>query len=784
MSESSLGAASNYSNAAATDKDDAADQAWSEPAAQLGGNRSDPLPASTYWIHIEGSQGIHIGDVDAIMDQRASILQTTPQRSRPVRVGVPPLLVGAFQPRADLREQIDRAFSQSGAAIVTQVLQGDAGTGKTQLAAATYQRITDEGVELAVWITASSRDAVLSAFAHAADVLALPVPADDPLGQAETFLAWLSDTDRTWLIVLDDIGDPGQMRGLWPQGVTGRVLVTSRRRDVTRTAGPRVAVIDVGVFTPQQASSFLAAKLDTLAPGFDSPLEEAGELAADLGYLPVALAQAASVILDDAITCGQFRERLADRQQKLADLFPESSDDQYGRTLAATWALALERADTLPPAGVASRVAVLIALLDPNGCPESVLLSDAAHRYIADTTADDTDINHLRSEAVGTGREDHRRGIRNLHRLNVITHNPAARSREIRIHALAQRAILEQSAPQGVEAGIQAAAKALLEIWPRTEMDLDLSAILRQNTARLTALAGDAMWSEGANALLFRAGRSLGRVGQVETAVTYWHDLHTTSDRVLGPDHVQTLIARSDLASWRGHAGDPAGASHACEELLDDQVRVLGPDHRRTLRTRHNVAYWRGHAGDAAGAVSAFECLLTDRKRVLGPEHPSTLNTRHTLADWQGHAGAPDSAVSALSELLLDRRRILGIDHPRTLTTRHDLAFWRGHAGDPAGAVVSFEELLVDRTRVLGPDHPRTLLTRHELADWRGYAGDPAGAVRELSQLLVDRLRVLGPSHPHTLVTQESLAFWLENSSPDNPRPTPRRLTPTAQPPG
>ena len=71
---------------------------------------------------------------------------------------------------------------------------------------------------------------------------------------------------------------------------------------------------------------------------------------------------------------------------------------------------------------------------------------------------------------------------------------------------------------------------------------------------------------------------------------------------MLGPDHLYTFRTRNNLAHWRGHAGDPAGAAAAYEELLSDQLRVLGPDHPDTLDTRNSLAYWRAKAGDPAGA--------------------------------------------------------------------------------------------------------------------------------------------------------------------------------------
>jgi hypothetical protein len=64
-------------------------------------------------------------------------------------------------------------------------------------------------------------------------------------------------------------------------------------------------------------------------------------------------------------------------------------------------------------------------------------------------------------------------------------------------------------------------------------------------------------------------------------------------------------------------------------------MRVQGPDHPTTLTTRHNLASWRGRAGDAAGAAAALTELLKDRMRVQGPDHPHTLTTRHELAYWR-----------------------------------------------------------------------------------------------------------------------------------------------------
>ncbi len=67
--------------------------------------------------------------------------------------------------------------------------------------------------------------------------------------------------------------------------------------------------------------------------------------------------------------------------------------------------------------------------------------------------------------------------------------------------------------------------------------------------------------------------------------------------------------------------------------------RVLGPEHPETLIARANLADWTGEAGDAAGARDLFAALLPMRERVLGREHPDTQSARANLAHWTKKAG-------------------------------------------------------------------------------------------------------------------------------------------------
>ncbi|MEV6055955.1 FxSxx-COOH system tetratricopeptide repeat protein [Streptomyces sp. NPDC052107] len=662
-----------------------------------------------------------------------------------------------FQDRAEaarLRQAlagVDTAVLVGQDTVRGQVLTGMGGVGKTQLAA-DYARTAwqTRTLDVLVWITADTRSAAVTGYAKAAaEVLAADT--DDLETAAEKFVAWLEPKPHQrpcrWLIVLDDVADPEALHGLWPPASPhGRTLVTTRRRDAALTGRQR-RLINVGLFTRTEALAYLTTAL--AAHDRHEPDEQLAALAADLGHLPLALSQAAAYLIDSGQTAAAYRTLLADRTATLADAAPAVLPDDQTRTMSAAWSLSIERADTLPPAGLARPMLQLAAFLDPNGIPETVLTSPPALAHLTAERA-----GYRRPEATG---EDATGALRALHRLSLIDHTP---NQTVRVHELIQRAVRERLPDDHKHPAARTAADALLAAWPDVERDTTLAQALRANTTALTSCAADALYQPGVHTVLYRMGTSLGESGQVTAAVDHFHHLAATTRRQLGPDHLDTLTARHDLAYWRGEAGDAAGAATALAELLEDRVRVLGPHHPDTSTTRGNLAYWRGWAGDAAGAATAFAELLEDRVRVVGPDHPDTLNTRHNLAYWRGVAGDAAGAATAFAELLEDRVRVVGPDHPHTLNTRHNLARWRGEAGDAAGAATALAELLEDHVRVLGPDHPDTLTVRHKLAHWRGEAGDAAGPATAFAELLEDRVRVLGPDHPDTLNTRHNLARW------------------------
>ncbi|MFD8588684.1 SAV_2336 N-terminal domain-related protein, partial [Streptomyces sp. NPDC059637] len=226
----------------------------------------------------------------------------------PIQVGVVPHEADYFHPH-DVIDRLHSTEAEGGTAATCRVLVGMAGTGKTQLAAHHARRSVHNGdVDLLVWITASSREAIQTGYTQAAAQLLGADPAN-PEQAASWFLAWLENPgERRWLVVLDDLDQPADLAGLWPpQHPQGQTIITTRHRSPI-LHGPGHVLIDVGVFTPAEASRYLSEKL--AAAGRTDHPEQITALAEQLGRLPLALALAATHIVEEEISCATYRARL------------------------------------------------------------------------------------------------------------------------------------------------------------------------------------------------------------------------------------------------------------------------------------------------------------------------------------------------------------------------------------------------------------------------------------------------------------------------------------------
>ncbi|WTH65027.1 tetratricopeptide repeat protein [Streptomyces sp. NBC_01546] len=680
----------------------------------------------------------------------------------PLEVGSVPALASAFQPRSALRERVDAARSSGNAAVLTQVLSGGGGVGKSQLAASYAAEALGDGTDLVLWVPATEVQQVIALYAQAAVQVAAPGAVGiNPEDDARAFMAWLATTPRRWLVVLDGIADPSGMDGWWPASRSdgGWVLATTRLQDARITGGGRRRV-NVDVYTAAEALAYLQVRLadDDAGHLLDTA---AGDLAEALGYLPLALGHAAAYMINEDLNCADYLVRFTDRRRQLDHVLPPTADTEgYGRQVAATLLLSLDAAQRTEPAGLAEPALRLAALLDPAGHPHTLWVTPDICDYLTQhrtRPAETAETTKIPQDPVTP--EQARASLRTLHQYALLNVDTRREHRAVRIHALTARAARETTPAADLTTLATTAAGALLRIWPDVDQHHPaLAAALRTNTDVLADHAGDHLWQPEANWVLFRAGRSLFESGLTTASTAYCQRVASDAEHFLGPEHPDVLTARGNLAVCYSQAGRTEEAIALEERVLTDSRRVLGPEHPDTLAARANLATSYAEAGRTTASIPLLEQVLADRVRIIGPDHPSTLTTRGNLAASYKQVGRIAEAITLEKQVIMDCTRILGPDHPTTLGAQASLAVSYGEVGRTNEAITIEERVLADSKRTLGPEHPQTLTVAANLAASYSQAGRTKQAIAIEETVVAARERVLGCEHPDTLTARSNLA--------------------------
>ena len=667
----------------------------------------------------------------------------------PVWSGPVPPLADGFTARPDTVPDLETALIP-GATVALVPDQAPASaqdwrasSGKTQLARYYAESLwRSPGVDVLTWVVASSRAAVLSGFVFAATAIGAG-DAGDAESVAARFIDWLSTTTRPWLVVLDDLRDAADLRGLWPSGPTGRLLITTANPAVISAEHPALT-LPVPTFSSREAMGYLSGRLST------DPDQRSGaiDLVGDLGCEPLALAQASAVIASSGMSCRDYRQHFMQRQKQLVE-----AGRAEPSAAAVTWTFSAEYAEHLSP-GVSIRALVtLAALLDGHGIPGAVFTTAAAGEYLAEDGAG-RDPGALPADPQRTWN-----AIGSLRQAGLLTVDQAGTSPTVRISPVIQ-AVIRAAVPDDLyDRAARAAADALLEVWPRDEPRSRLAADLRACAVSLRQAAGDALWGEGrCHPLLVLAGQSMDSARLTGPAVAYWRELAADSERILGPDTLETLMVTGRLGEALMTAGQAAEAVPAFQRVLDGRTGMLGPDHPGAIAAKVSLGRALVATGRPGDAVPVLEEALAGSELVRGADHIDTLAAREQYAAAALAAGRPAEAIRSYRHALADRERIQGGQHPGAASAGLGLAAAYLAGGQPKDAIAQYKQVLADREGALGPDHQDTLQVRGSLAAANFSAGRMGAALQFYEETCAGYERTIGANHPTTLACQAELA--------------------------
>jgi tetratricopeptide (TPR) repeat protein len=112
-----------------------------------------------------------------------------------------------------------------------------------------------------------------------------------------------------------------------------------------------------------------------------------------------------------------------------------------------------------------------------------------------------------------------------------------------------------------------------------------------------------------------------------------WKEKPMIADEQSHTDSLRALKAQAQAYAAEGH---PAEAERQLLRTLDARERVLGPEHRQTLASVYELAALYGALSRFSEAQPYYERALEGFERVAGPDHVDTLTIAGSMAILYG----------------------------------------------------------------------------------------------------------------------------------------------------
>jgi tetratricopeptide (TPR) repeat protein len=381
--------------------------------------------------------------------------------------------------------------------------------------------------------------------------------------------------------VIDNLDDINVADGLLPEnGSQKHTIITTRNPNAD---GIPAEPLEVPLLGPNGSIELLST-LSKITVQPDSPEEhQAAEIVRKLGYLPLAIEQAAAYVREVTADFSTFLKEYEQNHKKLYMWVP-AGNRQYPNSIATTWSMSFNLLQKYP-----AKLLRLFSFLNPDSILIPFLVSGAE--------ALQQDLRHIIFDHVEMAT-----ALLELEKFSLIKWDRPNKS--ITIHRLVQVVVIDQMSAEEslstftnvIDLFTQAFPKLITNktrLLCRTYQGQMVEPLLRMKTMRTSESA----------LIRRRVGEFLYDDGKYDDSEKLLLQAVETYASVLGTEKSETLSAMHALALTYQAQGRNAEAAAIQEQVLEKGRRILGEEHPDTLSAMHALALTyqaQGRNADAA----------------------------------------------------------------------------------------------------------------------------------------------------------------------------------------
>lgn len=594
----------------------------------------------------------------------------------------------AFTGRDSLLEELREEMVSENLPKHVKALYGLGGVGKTQTAVEYAYRYADS-YRIVYWLRAEERATLWLDYAGLARAMGLSISRDASLEEVRGELRRHLENREDYLLIFDNASGPGELREFIPSPCRGGVLITSRNPNW----GNLTRSVAVHGWTRNDSVMFLRRRTGRMEGE-----ETAKKLAQALGDLPLALEQAAALIVQARISFAEYLRRFEEHWAEL--LVQRRPTGEYPDSVAMTWELSLRQVEADNPSAI--RLLNLLAFLSPDGVSRALLahhfqhLPDDLSMTVADHLALGRAIGTLSDLSLIDVRNDPNasladRAVLSLHRL------VAALARD-RLSEDDQRLWATVAARLIGDAFVFDSSNPFT--WPQA------AATLPHALAAATHAQATGVPVEITCALLDQAGRYLNRFAQYDQAKDLLDRALALSRRAYGDESPKVSAIANNLGRVLARLGQRDLARQHFEWALAIDRNTYGEGDPHAATVMNNYAMVLHATGQLDAARAHFESALQIFENKYGSAHPKVATLLNNLGYIHLAAGDNQSAHDLFHRALSIAEPALGGAHPTVASILHNLGKAQRNLGHPMLARDNLERALsIDRS-VYGENHP------------------------------------------------------------------------------